>query len=76
MSIDNKSTRKKGANMAHFYEIVKHNAQKFANERKETVYITKAQRKTDYTIIFKAEQLTPHYEIIEAVQPESEAATC
>lgn len=56
--------------MARFYEIVKHNAQKFANERNQVVYICKAKRKTDYGIIFSPDQLTKNYDIIEEVPPD------
>lgn len=55
--------------MAHFYEIIKRNAQKFANERKQPVYICKAKRKTDYSIIFFEKELTKNYEIAEIVKP-------
>jgi len=55
--------------MAHFYEIVKHNAQKFADERNQSVWICKAKRKTDYCIIFSLDQLTKNYEIFEEVKP-------
>ena len=58
--------------MARFYEIVKHNAQKFANERNQVVYICKAKRKTDYYIIFSPDQLTKNYDIMEEVMPETE----
>ena len=57
--------------MARFYEIVKHNAQKFANERNQVVYICKAKRKTDYYIIFSPDQLTKNYDIMEEVAPET-----
>ncbi len=56
--------------MARYYEIVKHNAQKFADERNQQVYICKAKRKTDYYIIFSPNQLTPNYEIFEVVNPD------
>ena len=61
--------------MAH-YEIIKRKALEFAAERKAPVYICKAKRKMHYYIIFKPEELTPNYMIIETVQPpeESEAA--
>lgn len=55
--------------MARHYEIIRHNAQEFADERKQTVYICKAKRKTDYKIIFSPEQLTANYEIYEEVNP-------
>lgn len=58
--------------MARFYEIVKHNAQKFANERNQVVYICKAKRKTDYYIIFSPDQLTKNYDIMEEVIPETD----
>lgn len=58
--------------MARFYEIVKHNAQKFANERNQVVYICKAKRKTDYYIIFSPDQLTKNYDIMEEVYPETD----
>lgn len=55
--------------MAKHYEIIKHNAQKFADERNQSVWICKAKRKTDYCIIFSLDQLTKNYEIYEEVKP-------
>ena len=55
--------------MARYYEIVKHNAQKFADERNQTVWIAKAKRKTDFCIIFSLDQLTKNYDIYETVEP-------
>ena len=63
--------------MARFYEIVKHNAQKFADERNCVVYIAKAKRKTDYEIWFSADEskTKPNYEIFEEVYPSIKGAT-
>ena len=55
--------------MARHYEIIRHNAQDFADERNRTVYICKAKRKTDYKIVFSPDQLTANYEIYEEVNP-------
>ena len=55
--------------MARHYEIIKRNAQRFADERNQTVWIAKARRKTDFCIIFSTDQLTKNYEIYEEVEP-------
>ena len=56
--------------MSSFYDVAKANAQKFANERKQTVYIARAKRKIHHRIFFNKEELTPNYEIIEEVKPQ------
>ena len=63
--------------MARYYEIVKHNAQKFANERNCSVYIAKAKRKVDYEIWFSEDtgRTKPNYQIIEEVYPSVEGDT-
>ena len=61
--------------MARFYEIVKCNAQKFANERQQSVWICKAKRKTDYYIIFSLDQITPNYDVYEEVKPNIQGDT-
>ena len=57
--------------MAHFYDITKANAQKFANNRGHVVYIAKANKKTDYKIYFSKDEKTPNYSIIEEVRPQT-----
>ena len=48
------------------YEIAKQNALKFANERKQSVYIAKANKKEDYKIEFTP-TTTKNFSIIEIV---------
>lgn len=52
------------------YERNKNQAQEFANNRNETVYIAKAKKLNKYMIYFSKEEKTPNYEIIEEVKPE------
>ena len=74
VNVDNKTAHKrKGHSMRH-YDVVKRHAIDFAAERKETVYITKSRKRNAYRILFKGEKTTPAFPIIEAVEPESEAA--
>lgn len=61
--------------MAHFYDIIKANAQMFANERGHITYIAKANKKTDYKILFSKDEKTPSYQIIEEVRPQKQGGT-
>ena len=54
------------------YGVVKTKAKEFANERNKEVFIAKANKITDYVIIFAKEQLTPNYSIIETVRPQNQ----
>ena len=51
------------------YEIAKHNAQQFANERNQPVYITRAVKIKNFEILFDKEDVTPNYRIWETVNP-------
>lgn len=51
------------------YGIAKQNAQKFANDRKEPVYIARATKIKDFMILFNKEAVTPNYKIWETVTP-------
>lgn len=51
------------------YDVVRHNAQKFADAKNQPVYICVAKRKLDYCIIFSKDQCTKNYDIIEIVNP-------
>lgn len=50
------------------YSIAKQNAQQFANEKNQTVYITKADKLNDFQIVFSMEDITQHY-FVEKVSP-------
>lgn len=56
------------------YEIIKANAEWLAQQRKQNVYITKANKKNDYVLIFEGQQPTRNYHIIETVKYEPQAA--
>jgi len=60
--------------MGH-YEIMKCNAQKFADSRNQPVWVCKAKRKNHYRIIFSPDQLTPNYDIYEEVKPNIQGDT-
>lgn len=51
------------------YAIAKLNAQKFANEKCKPVYISRADNKNGFQVIFDNLELTTHYSIIETVLP-------
>lgn len=51
------------------YEIAKHNAQQFANERNQPVYIARAVKIKNFEILFDKEDVTPNYRIWETVNP-------
>lgn len=51
------------------YEVAKQNAQQFANDRGQPVYITKADKLNDFQVEFSKEGITKHYSIIETVIP-------
>lgn len=49
------------------YSVAKMLAREFANERKTTIYIAKANNKNDYKVVFENEKPSKNYEIIESV---------
>lgn len=51
------------------YSIAKNNAKDFANNRKETVYIAKANKINDYYISFNG-TASKNYKIIEKIEPD------
>ena len=51
------------------YEVAKRNAQQFANERNQPVYIARAVKLKKFEILFDKEDVTPNYLIWETVIP-------
>ncbi len=51
------------------YGIAKQNAQQFANERRQSVYIAKASKINDFMILFDKNEVTPNYRICETIEP-------
>ena len=58
------------------YESIRRHAKQLAADMKTRVFITKSTKREAYRLIFEGEKTAPAFPIIEAVEPESEAATC
>lgn len=52
------------------YGIIKMQAERFCNERKEPIKIAKANKKEDYHLLFGDAAPTKNYTVIEIVEPE------
>lgn len=74
MSIGNTKVHKRKGQSMRSYETVRQHARQFAADMKARVYITKSTKREAYRIIFEGEKTTPAFPIIEAIEPESEAA--
>lgn len=51
------------------YEVVKHKAQEFANEKNQQVYIAKADKNNHFMILFNQSKCTKNHHIYETVNP-------